>query len=87
LDSPVIAAEVVDPKTVIVPPPGTTVTVYPVMRLPPSLAGAVQVTVADRLPGVAVPMTGELGTVAGVTAADSAEKAPSTRSSKPTKHR
>ena len=39
-------------------------------------AGAVQVTVAEATPAVAVPMVGAPGVVAGVTAADGAEAAP-----------
>ena len=35
------------------------------MALPPLEAGAVQVTVAEALPAVAVPMVGAPGTVAG----------------------
>ena len=42
---------------------------------PPLLAGAVQRTVAEALARVAVPIVGAPGTVAGVTAADSAEAA------------
>ena len=45
----------------------------------PPLAGAVQVTVADALPAVAVPIAGTAGAVAaavGVTAFDAAENAP-----------
>ena len=37
---------------------------------PPSLAGAVNVTLACPLPGVAVPTVGAPGAVAGVTALD-----------------
>jgi hypothetical protein len=37
---------------------------------PPSEDGAVQVTVAEALPGVTVRMVGGSGTVAGVTAAE-----------------
>jgi len=43
---------------------------------PPSLAGAVQFTVAERLPPTAVPIVGASGTVAGVTATDRAENGP-----------
>ena len=46
------------------------------MAAPPLLAGAVQVTVAEALPKVAVPMVGAPGTVAGVTALDCAEAGP-----------
>jgi hypothetical protein len=41
------------------------VTVYPVMGDPPVLAGAVQLTVADASPPVAVPIAGALGRTAG----------------------
>src|SRR5512141_387476 len=54
------------PALLSVPPAGLEVTVYPVMALPPLLAGAVKVTVACALPAVAVPMVGALGTVRGV---------------------
>ena len=40
---------------------------------PPLLAGAVQVTVADAVPAVAVPMVGAPGVVAGVTELEAAE--------------
>ena len=46
------------------------------MALPPSEAGAVKATEADPLPGVAVPMVGAPGTVAGVTELEAAEAAP-----------
>src|SRR3954468_14841757 len=46
------------------------------MVLPPSLAGAVHVTVADLSPGVAVPIVGAPGTVAGVKALERAEYGP-----------
>ena len=49
------------------------------MALPPSEAGAVQVTVALASPAVAVPMVGAPGTVAaavGVTELEAAEAAP-----------
>jgi len=52
-----------------VAPPGDAVTVYPVTAEPPLLAGAVQVTTAEALPGVAVTAVGAPGTVLGVTAA------------------
>ena len=39
------------------------------MALPPLLAGAVQLTVACALPGVAVTLVGASGTVNGVTLA------------------
>ena len=43
------------------------------MAEPPLEAGAVQVTVAELTPAVAVPMVGAPGGVAGVTALDWAE--------------
>ena len=46
------------------------------MALPPLLAGAVQVTVAEALPAVADTPVGAPGTVAGVTAVEAAEAAP-----------
>ncbi|GKS13454.1 hypothetical protein YDYSY3_44540 [Paenibacillus chitinolyticus] len=49
---------------VLVPlnPPGLDVTVYSVIALPPSLAGASKLTVACPLPAVAVTFLGALGT-------------------------
>jgi hypothetical protein len=44
-----------------------------VIALPPLLAGAVQLTVADALPPVAVMAVGAPGTVAGVTLLDGLE--------------
>jgi hypothetical protein len=44
-----------------------------VIVLPPSLAGADQVTAADASPGVAPTPVGASGTVAGVTAEDGVE--------------
>ena len=46
------------------------------MALPPVLPGGVNVTVACPFPGVAVPMVGAPGTVAGVTLLEAAEAAP-----------
>jgi hypothetical protein len=46
-----------------------------VIAEPPLLAGALKLTVACALPGVAVPMVGAPGTVAGVTLFDAAEGA------------
>ncbi len=67
-ESPVTVAEVAEAPTVAVKPPGLDVAVNPVIALPPLKAGAVKLIVACVLPGVAVPMVGALGTVAGVTA-------------------
>ena len=52
-------------------------TVYESMAVPPLLAGAVQLTVADALPAVAVTPVGAPGAVvaSGVTVFDAAEKA------------
>ena len=44
--------------------PGDDVTVYPVIALPPLLAGAVNATDADALPAVAVTPVGDPGAVA-----------------------
>jgi hypothetical protein len=73
----VYAVPLVSPVTVIVPlpacakvpviPSGDEVAVYPVIVEPPSLAGAVYVTVACAFPPVAVPIVGASGTVEGVT--------------------
>jgi hypothetical protein len=49
--------------------------VYDVIGLPPLLAGADQVTLADALPRVADPMVGAPGTVAGVTVFEAADSA------------
>jgi len=55
----------VDPVPVILP--GEDVAVYPVIVLPPVLAGAVNVTCTAPLPDlVAVPIVGAPGTVYGV---------------------
>jgi hypothetical protein len=62
-DNPVtvaVVAHVVD----AVKPPGEDVTVYPVIAVPPLLAGAVHDTVATPLPGVADTAVGAPGTVA-----------------------
>ncbi|GAA3406271.1 hypothetical protein GCM10020370_32650 [Paenibacillus hodogayensis] len=83
----VYAVPFVNPVTVtglavvLVPmiPPGLDVTVYSVIALPPSLAGASKLTVAVPLPAVAVTFVGALGTLIGATgvtlpdAADAAE--------------
>ena len=73
---PVSVADV--PATVALAPAGLEVTVYEVMALPPSLAGAVQETDAEALPAVAETAVGAPGTVAGatgVTLLDGAEAA------------
>ena len=51
-------------------------TVYSVIAAPPSLAGAVKLTLADVLPGVAVTSVGAPGSVRGVTALDGSEAGP-----------
>jgi hypothetical protein len=63
--SPVTVTGLAEP--VFVKPPGLEVTVYPVIGEPPSLVGAVNVTVAWVIPAVAVPIVGAPGTVEGVT--------------------
>ena len=50
-----------------VPPVTEQVAVYPVIADPPSLAGAVNATLAVPLPGDTVPIVGAPGTVRGVT--------------------
>lgn len=45
--------------------PVDAVAIYPVMADPPSLAGAVNVTLAEPIPAVAAPMVGAPGAVAG----------------------
>jgi len=52
------------------------VTVYVLIVLPPVLVGAVQLTVADPLPAVAVTPVGAPGRLFGVTALDGAEAEP-----------
>ena len=46
------------PVVVAVRPPGTEVTVFSVIGLPPSEAGAVHETVARRFPGIADTLVG-----------------------------
>jgi len=48
------------------------VTVYPVIAVPPLLAGAVHVTFAERIPAVALTNVGGSGVVTGVTVPDAA---------------
>ena len=57
-------------------PPGLEVTVYRVIALPPLEAGAVKLTVAWALPGVAEAPVGAPGTVAGVTEFEGADDGP-----------
>jgi hypothetical protein len=57
-------------------PPGLAVAVYPPMGLPPSLVGAVQVTVADPMPAVATTAVGAPGTFGSVIAAEGCEAGP-----------
>ena len=73
----------VAPATVQLPPAGLDVTVYPVMALPPLLAGTVQVTLTwgaapKAMPVVyeAAPMVGAWGDVAAVTLGEGAEANP-----------
>jgi hypothetical protein len=53
--------------------PGLDVTVYIVIALPPSLAGATNATLAEVFPAVATTPVGAPGTVAGVTADEAAD--------------
>ena len=50
--------------------------VYPVIALPPLLAGAVNATEPDPFPRVAVPIVGAPGTVAGTKVFDAADAEP-----------
>jgi hypothetical protein len=60
---------VVAPVVLTVAPPGEVVTVYPVIRDPPVVAGAIHETRAWVLPAMAVTAVGAPGTVLGVTVA------------------
>ena len=53
----------VEPAFESIPPAGDDVTVYPVIDVPPVLAGAINETVACELPAVAVTLVGASGTV------------------------
>ena len=53
-------------------PEGDDVTVYPVIAVPPLLAGEVHVRFAERIPAVALTNVGGSGVVTGVTVADAA---------------
>ena len=64
------------PALVSTPPAGFDVTVYPVIALPPVFEGAVNVTVACALPGVAATPVGAPGTPIGVTLFEAADAAP-----------
>jgi hypothetical protein len=73
---PWTVAILVDPSTLADNPPGEDVTVYPVMALPPSDEGAVQLSEAEALPATATMFVGAPGTAAGgsgVTALDGAD--------------
>jgi hypothetical protein len=61
--SPDTAVLRLEPPTALVRPPGEEVTVYMVMGLPPSDAGADHEIVADRFPSVAVTLVGGPGGV------------------------
>ncbi len=63
----------VDPEVETVAPVWTTVTVYPVIGVPPVLPGAVQVTVALASPAIAETPVGAPGTSAGTIATDATE--------------
>jgi hypothetical protein len=64
------------PLVVQVFPSGEDVAVYPLIGLPPVLAGAVQETRAEALPGTAPTPVGAPGTAAGVTGDEAAEAGP-----------
>jgi hypothetical protein len=68
---PIIVTDV--PFVVAVTPPGSDVTVYFVIGLPPSEAGAVHETTARTSPGIADTSVGAPGTIAGVTGVDGSE--------------
>jgi hypothetical protein len=75
LASPLTVIEVQGAAHVPVMPLGDEVAVYDVITEPPSLAGAVNETVACALPAVAVPIVGAPGTSNGVAELDAAEGA------------
>ena len=58
---------------VAVTSPGADVTVYSVIGLPPSEAGAVHETIAETSVGIAFTSVGASGTIAGVTGVDGSE--------------
>ena len=72
--SPVTVIGLDEPVPVF--PPGFEVTVYPVIAEPPSLTGAVNVTVAWAFPAVADTPVGAPGTVPGVTEFEAALAGP-----------
>ena len=75
--SPVTVAVRVDPSEVVVArAPGLDVTVYWVIELPPSEAGADQITVTWVSPAVAWTFVGASGRAAGVTELEAADAAP-----------
>ena len=61
------------PVVVAVTSPGAEVTVYSVIGLPPSEAGAVHETTAETSVGVADTSVGVSGTIAGVIGVDGSE--------------
>jgi hypothetical protein len=65
-----LTVQVVDPVVVQVFDPRVDVTVYPVIVDPPSLVGALQLTTAILLPGVAVTPFGAPGFLTDAIAAD-----------------
>ena len=75
---PVTVIGLDEPPAEPVAPPllDTQVAVYPVTALPPLLAGAVNATLTEVLPRVAVPIVGASGTVAGTTTFDAADPEP-----------
>ena len=70
------AADLADPPTVTVVPPGVAVATYEVIALPPLLP-AVHETVADAFPEIAVTPLGAAGGPAGTTAAENPDGVPS----------
>ena len=68
-----LVQDAVVPLTTHTPPEGDDATLYPVIATPPLNAGAVQDTVAEAMPALAVTPVGAPGTVRGVTALDGAE--------------
>ena len=76
LVSPVTLAASVPLDQLAVCPPGLAVTMYPVINDPPVDAGALHVTVACVFPAVADTLVGAPGVVAGVTAFDPLDVAP-----------
>jgi hypothetical protein len=70
--------QVVAPFVVQVLDPGVAVTVYPMIALPPSLAGAVQVATAELFPGVTLSPVGAPGVLVDAKAGDATSNAAAT---------